>query len=325
MANDSAVAQKKTSFWSRYGLWIRLVISGLLLMRAFQAIDWLKIENALPTINSLWLLFALGLLLLSNTLAGLRWSQIMLHAGFEKKRSAYVRLYFAGGLINQGLPTTLGGDSYRAISAHHSLQKAVVTPRSLPMSFLGVMLDRSLGFAGNCLLGAIGLTLGGSVLGGWGPSLGLFLLVSMLLGVVLIGLLLQFQTTQNFYIKTLQGLKMPFALEPTVCAWGLRHSGWQIPLAILIHCLTLAAFWACLQACHVSAPIEALLIGIPAIGLLMLMPISISGWGLRETSLASMLALWGLDPTLVILSSLLYGLTILITFIPGLPRILQKA
>ena len=99
---------------------------------------------------------------------------------------------------------------------------------------------------------------------------------------------------------------------------------WQILLATVIHFSTLAAFWACLKACHVEAPIEALLIGIPAVGLLMLLPISISGWGLRETSLASMLALWGLDPSLVILSSLLYGITILITFLPGLPRIIQK-
>jgi len=79
-----------------------------------------------------------------------------------------------------------------------------------------------------------------------------------------------------------------------------------------------------MKACHVEAPIESLLISIPAIGLLMLVPISISGWGLRETSLASMLALWGVDHSLVILSSLIYGLTILITFLPGLPRIIQK-
>jgi hypothetical protein len=56
----------------------------------------------------------------------------------------------------------------------------------------------------------------------------------------------------------------------------------------------------------------------------MILPISVSGWGLRETSLASILGLWGLDSTLVILSSIVYGLTILITFLPGLPRLIQK-
>jgi len=314
----------KKSFWARYGLYIRLLISVILLTRAFQSIDWQKIEVALPTIDTKWLLLSLALLLISNTISGARWGLIMSHAGFKKNFIAYIRLYFAGGLINQGLPTTLGGDSYRAITSHQQLQSKEHDPSSLPMSFLGVLLDRSMGFAGNSILGAIGLALGGSVLAAWVPQLGWALLISMLLGALLIAALLRLPRTQYLYVNIMQGLKMPQALAPTQTTWGFPNIWWQIILATGIHFLTLAAFWGCLKACHVQAPIEALLIGIPAIGLLMLVPISISGWGLRETSLASMLALWGLDPSLVILSSLLYGLTILITFLPGLPRIIQK-
>jgi uncharacterized membrane protein YbhN (UPF0104 family) len=314
----------KISFWKRYGLIIRLLISAILLARAFASIDWLKIENAIPIIDPKWLLLSLSLLWLSNTLGGARWGHIMSHAGFQKKSLAYIRLYFAGGLINQGLPTTLGGDSYRAITAHQQLQVNAHTSIKLPMSFFGVLLDRSLGFAGNSILGAIGLALGGAVLSPWVPQLGIFLLIIMLLGALLIAVLLYLPSTQNFFLKMMQGLKVPQALQPTKTAWGFPNVWWQIFLATSIHFFTLAAFWACLKACHVEAPIEALLIGIPAVGLLMLLPISISGWGLRETSLAGMLALWGLDPSLVILSSLLYGITILITFLPGLPRIIQK-
>jgi len=314
----------KDSFWSRYGLYIRLLISVALLTRAFQSIDWIKIENALPSIDFIWVLLALIMLWISNAISGTRWGYIMYHAGFQKNTVAYIRLYFAGGLINQGLPTTLGGDSYRAISSFKQLQIPEHTPQTLPLSFFGVLLDRSLGFAGNSILGAIGLTLGGAVLGAWVPDLGLFLLISMLLGALLIATLLQIPKTQNMYLKLIRGMKINHALKPTQTAWGFPNVWWQIVLATAIHFLTLAAFWACLKACHVEAPIESLLIGIPAIGLLMLVPISISGWGLRETSLAGMLALWGVDPSLVILSSLLYGLTILITFLPGLPRIIQK-
>jgi uncharacterized membrane protein YbhN (UPF0104 family) len=314
----------KPSFWARYGLYIRLLISVVLLSRAFQSIDWKKIEAALPSIDFTWILACLVMLWLSNAISGTRWGQIMHHAGFQKNTLAYIRLYFAGGLINQGLPTTLGGDSYRAIASCKHLQVPNQSPQTLPISFLGVLLDRSLGFAGNSILGAIGLVLGGAVLGTWVPNLGLFLLISMILGALLIATFLRIPATQEIYLKLMRGLKMHQALEPTQTAWGFPNVWWQIILATAIHFLTLAAFWACLKACHVEAPIESLLISIPAIGLIMLVPISISGWGLRETSLASMLALWGVDPSLVILSSLLYGLTILITFLPGLPRIIQK-
>ncbi len=325
MSEASPTEKVKNSFWSRYGLYIRLLISVVLLTSAFQSIDWLKIKNALPSIDITWILLSLTMLWISNAISGTRWGNIMYHAGFQKNTIAYIRLYFAGGLINQGLPTTLGGDSYRAISSFKQLQTPENTPQLLSLSFFGVLLDRSLGFAGNSILGAIGLTLGGAVLGTWVPHLGLFLLISMLCGALLIATLLWVPKTQEIYLKLMKGLKVNHALKPTLTAWGFPNIWWQIVLATAIHFLTLAAFWACMKACQVEAPIESLLISIPAIGLLMLVPISISGWGLRETSLASMLALWGVDPSLVILSSLLYGLTILITFLPGLPRIIQKS
>jgi len=323
MSENSTMTNSQNGFWSQYGLWIRLIISILLLTRAFQSIDWMKIKQALPSIAYEWIFVSLFLLWISNALSGLRWGQIMHHAGFIKNNLAYIRLYFAGGLINQGLPTTLGGDSYRAISAYKMLQKST-NEVNLPMSFLGVLLDRSLGFAGNSILGAIGLYLGGSVLGAWVPNLGLVLIIGMLLGALLIAACLRIEFSQKIYIGLMARIKMQNAFPPTKVAWGFPNIWWQIVLATGIHFLTLAAYWACLKACHVEAPIEALLISIPAIGVLMLVPISISGWGLRETSLASMMALWGLDPSLIILSSLLYGITILITFLPGLPRIIQK-
>jgi glycosyltransferase 2 family protein len=323
MHENSSTIEPPKNFWDKYGLWIRLIVSLVLLWRAFDSIDWNKIEQALPTIAYEWLALACTLLLLNIAIASTRWGFIMHHAGFIKNNMAYMRLYFAGGLINQGLPSTLGGDSYRALAAFKILQSPQI-PNTMPMSFLGVLLDRSIGFAGNCILGAIGLWVGGAVLGTWVPNLGLFLLIAMLLGAILLAVCLHYPYTQNLYSQLMTRIKMAGALQPTQAAWGFPNVGWQIILATLIHFITLLAFWACLKACHVNAPLEALLISIPAIGLMMLLPISISGWGMRETSLASMLSLWGLDPSLIILSSLLYGLLILITFLPGLPQIIQK-
>ena len=328
MSSQAQPAPKTQSGWKsilkRAWPTIRVLLSIALLWKATSGIDWHSLFDSHIQMQPLWFLAALASMMSAFICGGYRWGLFMQSVGFPRRIRSYIGLYFAGGLINQGLPTTLGGDSYRAISSFKQLQIPEHTPQTLPLSFFGVLLDRSLGFAGNSILGAIGLTLGGAVLGAWVPDLGLFLLISMLLGALLIATLLQIPKTQNMYLKLIRGMKINHALKPTQTAWGFPNVWWQIVLATAIHFLTLAAFWACLKACHVEAPIESLLIGIPAIGLLMLVPISISGWGLRETSLAGMLALWGVDPSLVILSSLLYGLTILITFLPGLPRIIQK-
>jgi uncharacterized membrane protein YbhN (UPF0104 family) len=324
MSEANPAQSTRPHFLKRHGMAIRVIFSVLLLGRAIYSIDWQSLKLALPSIDINWVIVSLIILWVSNALSGARWGGIMAKAGFNNHWWPYVRLYFAGGLINQGLPTTLGGDSYRAYSAHQYLQKNKAQPRPLSSSILGVLLDRSLGFAGNSILGAIGLALGGAVLGKWVPFIGEVLVVVMLLGALLLGILLKMPTTRNLYSKMLHRFGMMHGVEPTQAAWGIQHTWWQIPLAVFIHFLTLAAFWACLKACHVDAPLEALLIGIPALGILMILPISISGWGLRETSLASILGLWGLDSTLVILSSIVYGLTILITFLPGLPRLIQK-
>ncbi len=316
--------EPKPSFWKRYGSIIRFLISIVLLARAIRAIDWVRVQAAVPTIDWKWLLLSLIILLISYSICSQRWAYIMQAAGFKNSAMDYLRLYFAGGLINQGLPTTLGGDSYRAIAAHRILQKNQAEMTSLPYSFFGVLLDRSMGLAGLCILGAIGIAVSGSVLGEWVPLLGLVLLFVMLLGTIVIAIFLRWRPSQKIYIKLMQGLKILHPLAATEATWGFANLWWQLLVAILIHCFALLAFWACLKACHVDAPIEALLIGIPALGLLMLLPISISGWGLRETSLASILGLWGLDPSLVILSSILYGILILISYLPGLPRLIQK-
>ena len=317
---------------------LRIILSILLLTKAVSQIDWPSLQTALPQIEFSWILLAISLLLLANILAGIRWGLLMKSGGFHQKLAFFIRLYFSGSLLNQGLPTTIGGDSYRAISSnqnnHHAAKSTNqqlndelnfknATPR-LRQSFYIVILDRTLGLAGNSLLGAIGLILGGKTLGSWAVNAGYLLLTGMMIGAILLALSLYWNKTQILFKKITEKAHLYHAYKVTQQAWGFPHLVIQLPVAILIHLLTLAAFWACLKACHLNAPIEALMIGMPALGLLLMLPISISGWGLREATLAGVLSLWGMDSSLVILSSIIYGAITLMTFLPGLPQLLKR-
>jgi len=70
-------------------------------------------------------------------------------------------------------------------------------------------------------------------------------------------------------------------------------------------------------------PIEALMIGLPALSLLLMLPISISGWGLREATLSSVLVLWGVDPSLTVLASVSFGAFSALCALPGLYPLLK--
>jgi ABC-type proline/glycine betaine transport system permease subunit len=66
------------------------------------------------------------------------------------------------------------------------------------------------------------------------------------------------------------------------------------------------------------------LIAIPAMALLMILPLSISGWGIRETSVAAILGLWGIDASLVILASIFYGLLTIVNYLPGAYQLMLR-
>jgi uncharacterized membrane protein YbhN (UPF0104 family) len=88
--------------------------------------------------------------------------------------------------------------------------------------------------------------------------------------------------------------------------------------------MALSSFWCCLKAFGVSAPFSALMIGMPALGLLMMLPISISGWGLREATLSATLALWGIDSGITVLAAVSFGIVTLVTYLPGAVSLLRR-
>ena len=66
------------------------------------------------------------------------------------------------------------------------------------------------------------------------------------------------------------------------------------------------------------------MIGMPALSLLMMLPISISGWGLREATLSATLALWNVDSGITVLAAVSFGIVTLVTYLPGALSLLRR-
>jgi glycosyltransferase 2 family protein len=294
---------------------IRLVLSALLLWLALRQIDWQALVTASQRLHWPWLVLAWLLVLLSNTLAAARWGWIMRGTGIEPTRWRTIQLYFAGGLINQGIPSTLGGDTYRAVQSTQG-QRLGDGP-ALRYGLMAVALDRAMGLAGNTALGAIGLGVGGLLIAPWAPTLGWSLVALLVLAFAVVALLLHVPSIDRLIARILRAIRLPLALPgiETVFAWP--NNAGQLALSLLIHLLTLATFWACLQAYGITVPLQALMIGLPALGLLLMLPISISGWGLRETTLTAVLALWAVPAATTVLASISYGLIVVLAYLPA--------
>jgi len=321
---------------------VRILLSVALLWKATSGIDWKALLNSDIQMQPLWFLAALGSMILAFICGGYRWGLFMQAVGFPRRIYSYIGLYFTGGLINQGLPSTLGGDSYRAITAthltntgdlnhpkelnaelHHSVDLEHANPK-LRLSFAMVLVDRLLGLAGNNLLGGIGLVLGGATLAVWGKDLGYAVIGIMVSAGLIASVILAWPTSRNLLQKLLDRLRMNQAMPGIRLAFSWPVNIAQAFLAIGIHCLTILTLLFCMKAYGVNAPIEGLMIGLPALSLLLMLPISISGWGLREATLSSVLALWGVNPSLTVLASISYGAITVISVLPGAYFLLKR-
>lgn len=321
--------------------YIRVVLSLLLLWLAVRNIDWKALKESDISIQPAWLLLAIAIMVLNNLMATVRWGWLMRSVGLRRSNFEYVTLYFTGGLINQGLPSTIGGDSYRAIEGsratssskeplpslseelHQKLDLNKTSPR-LRLGFVATALDRVLGLIGNNILGAVGLVLGGAMIAPWGQNVGWLALAGMLGSIVLAYVCLRLVATRKLIQNLLNKLGMPGAIAALDRAFGWPDALPQTINSILIHLLTTVAFWCCLRAYGVSAPLEALMVGLPALGLLTMLPISISGWGLREATLSAALALWGVDPSVSVMASVSFGLITVIVYLPSAFALLKR-
>ncbi|QKM63670.1 lysylphosphatidylglycerol synthase transmembrane domain-containing protein [Polynucleobacter antarcticus] len=346
MSSQPQSTPKATSGWKvllkRAWPTIRIVLSVALLWKATSGIDWHTLLDSEIQMQPWWFLGA-GLTMLSAFICGgLRWGFLMRKVGFQGSLKNYVALYFAGGLINQGLPSTLGGDSYRAITATHMNISGVLTEKTtldkelhqsvdlehatpkLRLSFSMVFVDRLLGLAGNNLLGGIGLILGGATLAVWGQDLGYVVTSIMIFAILIASLVLAWRPTSQFLQKILAKMQMGDALPGIQFAFSWPMNIAQAIFAIVIHALTILTLLFCLKAYGVDAPIESLMIGLPALSLLLMLPISISGWGLREATLSSVLALWGINPSITVLASISYGAITILAVLPGAFVLLKR-
>jgi uncharacterized membrane protein YbhN (UPF0104 family) len=321
---------------------IRIILSIALLWKATSGIDWHALIESELQLQAHWLIAGGACITAAFICGGLRWGLFMQRAGFQGSLLGYVALYFSGGLINQGLPSTLGGDSYRAIAGTHltrggqlaqqqeltdELSKADDLKNQSPKLRLGfsmTLLDRMVGLMGNNILGGIGLVVGGATLASWGPHLGYWVLAIMIGGGIVLAFALSYLPLFSLLKKILHRFELDPALPGIRFAFAWPSNIGQAIFAVCIHCFNILALGFCLKAYGANVPTEALMIGLPALSLLLMLPISISGWGLREATLASVLALWGVNPSLTVLGSISYGAITLLCVLPGAYQLLKR-
>jgi hypothetical protein len=98
---------------------------------------------------------------------------------------------------------------------------------------------------------------------------------------------------------------------------GSKNGGAVVALSIAIHLLTVVVAWGAAKAMAVPFDLVQALLLIPPVILIASIPISIAGWGVRESAMMTAFAYAGLAQTDGLIVSVLYGAAMFLTGVVG--------
>ncbi|MBX9845994.1 MAG: flippase-like domain-containing protein [Xanthobacteraceae bacterium] len=272
-------------------------MSAALLYFAIRRIQLDTISERLKDLDPAWLAAAVGIGLLQTAVGALRWRRIASLCGGALPQGQALRFNMIAAFFNQVLPSTVGGDAARivlAARAGNGWRKATYS----------VLLDRFIGV----------LALATMVTAGLYWSFGLISnpigrLVLLAVGLGSLGVAAAFLALGSLPALARWRLTRRVA-ELAEVARSLLFSRVSAPMVLLsfmIHLMTAAIAWSAAHAVAAQLSyLDALLLVLPVV-LIVTIPISIAGWGVREGALVLAFSYAGLPESDGLLVSVLMG------------------
>lgn len=292
----------------------KILISIALIAWVFNAKD-MDLESAVGRVlemSPVMILPVIAAIMVQYVVCALRWRSVLGSIGASLRFRAALRLFYIGSFFNQVLPASVGGDAVRTYMAYRqgiSLRRAIN----------GVMLERVATVTGLVLLVAAVLPAFlprvGAAEGAW-----MVPMVAIVLAVLVAGIL--FVTTldrlpERFRRwRIVRGLAY-LATDTRVLFFmpgpAFRALGWS---AAGHANLALATYFIARGLDIDIGVLDCFALFLPVL-LVTSMPISIAGWGVREGSMVYAFGLIGVPAESALVLSVLFGLFMLASALPG--------
>ena len=289
------------------GLLLRVGGTAGLMAFALRSVEWPQLFSLLRTIDWAWWLAALGVALCVHTIAALRWAALARPIGFPLPTSVFIRRFFEGAFFSLCLPSSIGGDVIKAYRLSDSTSGRLLAGCT-------VLADRLAG------LTALGV-LAGTALAATEWSLPWF--QTLLVGA---GLLLAAWLPMRLGIASLPRLAGAFSEGHPAKRFIAQLRPYSEQPGLLTH----AFFWSLLV--QVGSTLTVVLVGkslgvtlslltwfavVPLVALAMVLPITVSGVGIRESGLEFLLSPHGVAAEKAVAIGLLWFLTTICSGLVG--------
>jgi len=286
----------------------KATISILLLYFSLHSVDVGALGARLSRLESGWTFLALFLLTFQVVLLAVRWRNISAACSASLPFILALQISFIASFFNQVLPSTVGGDSMRIWlfarkgAGWANATYSVLIDRIAGVFVLALIVIACLPFTFSLIrdpiAGAVLLVIGVGVIAG--------ALVFVLVGQ-------RFRQWFDRWMLT-RHLAAASRITAGLCS-SRRDAAIVLACSVAIHLITAAAAWCCAQAIASPVSFAQILFLMPPVLLIATLPVSVAGWGVRESSFMFAFAHAGLAQTDGLVISMLFGAT---SFIVGM-------
>lgn len=306
--DESAIGDARSAPGSLAWLLAKIAASaGLLMFLGWRARGDLHAVWQLALEPSL-LIGALLAMMLAAALNAWRWALVSRVMGLALGFAAATRLTFAALFASQVMPGVVGYDVVRGAGACWT---GLPAQKVIP----SVLCDRLISLAGLIVLAAASLPALADRAGDDAAVL-LKLALAALLAALLFALFAD-------RVPLIASLARRWRAVPLDMLWSVRravfsrHGTAAVGLAILVQLLSISSLMLLARGIAIDASFEDGLIVLPAALLLASLPISINGWGVREGAIVFGFGVLGIHDPGVFALSVLFGLCIVLSSLPG--------
>jgi glycosyltransferase 2 family protein len=307
--------------------WVRiaatLVVTSAAFVYILTQIDLHKTWDILRNASVPWLLLSAALTLVTVPPMGWRWQKLLHVRGVDETVGWLTRTYFVSYAVGQVLPTSVGGDASRIFetSRRHPGQITPITG--------SVLLERTLGLAVTLLLAGVGLLV---AIGRY--PIGPYILVEIIfvVGTVVMGFVF-FSRTVRSKLRFAIPYARRFRLEAVGRAvYDGLHGYRDFPGTLFSVALITAgaqltrvlAIYASGRAVGIHLPVLPYVVLGPLLFLVVLVPFTVNGIGVREAFFVNFLGRLGVPHDQAFACGFLFFVMTILLALPGVAIVLWE-
>lgn len=299
----------------------KVLVTLTLLTVVALTVDLSQVWGAISKASWLYLLLALGLYQVGIVVRSYRWQALLRAQDVHVPFSKLLELYYVGTFFNNFLPTGFGGDVVKMyeLSRYGANSEVAVST---------VLADRIIGLIILFAMALLALPFSVRLV----PTSFIIALLAIIFGFTLVLVLFLNKHLYDYLTRHFGIVRRLFA-RPKLSAFYASfahyngHSLWKSLLAsVLFNVILIVVYILLGRSVAVNISMAYYLIYIPIISSLTILPISISGLGVREGSYVLLFGQAGVaKPQALAMSLLFYVLNVVTGVVGGILYLIQSA